>query len=466
MIRVTIPRGLFFDEPYYASEACSLAGATGSPCIPNAIPEHPPLGKFLISLGIRAFGFNSLGWRIAAVVAGALTVTLLYVLTRRVLGSTLGAIVASGLLAIDFLHFVQSRIAMLDVFVPLFGVAAFLFAVMDRDHMLEGRSSLRDRSVGAQILGRPWRVAAGAAGGAAAASKWSGWLYLAGLLVLTIAWESSTRRETDRGENGKGEAFRRLPRGEASSILVGLVIVPVLVYVASFIGSIHGPLLAVPWSRGSWVREFLGRQKFSLLYHLRLGRSHPYASPGWSWLLLKRPIAYHFRILPSGQYREVLALGSPLVWWTGILALVAVVVRWLRKRDPTGPEGLILAGFAWSYGPWFAAGSTRSTSFLFYLLPAVPFLYLALAYVATQVARSLAGKAALALFSGAAVLLFAFYYPVLAAVPVSPSSWDRRILFHDCGGTTALARVAVSGRTRLVPDLRRGGDPPGGWCWA
>jgi dolichyl-phosphate-mannose--protein O-mannosyl transferase len=252
-------------------------------------------------------------------------------------------------------------------------------------------------------------------------------------------------------------------RGEAPSILVGLVIVPVLVYVASFVGSIHGPLLAVPWSRGSWVREFLGRQKFSLLYHLRLGRSHPYTSPGWSWLLLKRPIAYHFRVLPSGRYREVLALGSPLVWWAGILALAAVAARWVRKRYASGPEGLILAGFVWSYGPWAAAGSTRSTSFLFYILPAVPFLCLALAWVATQVARSLAGRAALALFSTAGVLLFAFYYPVLAAVPLSPPSWDRRILFHDCRGGSA--QVAVGGRSRLVPDLTRGGNPPAGWCW-
>ena len=33
-------------------------------------PVHPPLGKWLIALGIRIFGMNPVGWRIGAAVAG------------------------------------------------------------------------------------------------------------------------------------------------------------------------------------------------------------------------------------------------------------------------------------------------------------------------------------------------------------------------------------------------------------
>ena len=44
----------------------------------------------------------------------------------------LAAALASGLLAVDLLHFVQSRVSMLDIFVPMFGVAGFLFLTYDR----------------------------------------------------------------------------------------------------------------------------------------------------------------------------------------------------------------------------------------------------------------------------------------------------------------------------------------------
>src|SRR3989304_2496789 len=85
--------------------------------------------------------------------------------------ATVGAFSAAGLLAIDFLHLVQSRMAMLDVFVTLFVVAAVLFTVLD---------VTRDRGPGARgwgirlTLGRPWRLLTGVSLGAAGGGKWAG----------------------------------------------------------------------------------------------------------------------------------------------------------------------------------------------------------------------------------------------------------------------------------------------------
>ena len=101
---------------------------------------HPPLGKWLIGSGIAAFGYEPFGWRVAVAAAGTLSVALVYFLAWRLLrgvapgrGATVGAIAASGLLAVDFLHLVHSRVGMLDAFIALFVIGAVTFAVLDRD---------------------------------------------------------------------------------------------------------------------------------------------------------------------------------------------------------------------------------------------------------------------------------------------------------------------------------------------
>ncbi len=122
------------------------------------------------------------GWRVASAIAGTLTILLLYLLARKILRSTLGASLASGLFAVDLLAFVQSRVSMLDVFVPLFGVATFLFLAYDRDRLAADSRHAR---------WRPWRLAAGIAAGAASATKWSGVLFLIAAIVITVVWETA-----------------------------------------------------------------------------------------------------------------------------------------------------------------------------------------------------------------------------------------------------------------------------------
>lgn len=119
LYRLTQPSFQVFDERTYVKDACFYVHADGRPpCFDQEVTTvHPPLGKWLIGWGIEATDFSAIGWRIAAAIAGTLTVALLYLLARRLLRSTPGALLASGLLAIDFLHFVQSRVGMPDVFV-------------------------------------------------------------------------------------------------------------------------------------------------------------------------------------------------------------------------------------------------------------------------------------------------------------------------------------------------------------
>jgi dolichyl-phosphate-mannose-protein mannosyltransferase len=450
------PVGFVFDEIFYARNACRYV--IGDPAVCGieqlASRAHPPLGNWLIGTGIKLFGFEPFGWRVAAAVAGTITVALVYLLAWRLLrrgsegrGATIGAFAAAGLLAIDFLHLVQSRIAMLDVFITLFVVAAVLAIVLDRD-------GSRDRR---WLLGRPWRLAAGASLGAATAVKWSGAYVALAVIGLVIAWELAVRHR-DRPADSWGRVVRRAIAQEALPTLVLLGLVPVAVYVLSYAGRMPGELIGLPWVDGTFWRGVFEHQRQMLEFHTTLAGDHPYESPPWSWIALKRPVAYYFSA-EGGSYREILALGNPLVWWPAAAALVALAVRWIRAGAALSrAEPVILAGAIATYAPWLVLSGARSQVFLWYLLPTAPFLCLALGAVVVWLWEARIGQGVVVAFALVALASFAFYLPVLTALPLSPADWQARILFRDCSRPDGPALT-------LPDDEISKGLPPSGWCW-
>ena len=452
--RLAEPHRVIFDETYYAKDACWFATASRSLCgiESEQTQVHPPLGKWIISAGIHAFGYDSFGWRVSAAVAGSLTVALLYLLARRLLHSTLGAALASGLLAVDFLHFVQSRVAMLDVFTALFGVATVLFVVLDREQLADG-----GRRPG--VSGRPWLFAAGVAAGAALATKWSGLLFVFTALVITVASEFGARR----GSSRRGATVVRVA---GPSIVLALVVVPALVYTATYAGLLDGEVFAAPWKQGAWLRALWDRQFFMLDFHRNLAVSHAYASPAWSWLLLKRPVSYYFETAANGDYMEVLAVGDPFVWWASLAALFYIFVRWLKRRGPGGAEGIILVAFGMNYLPWLVLTQGRSAVFLFYLVTAVPFMCLAVAYVPARFERVPGVPAATVGFCAIVLALFVFYYPVLASVPLEHDDWLARIwIFDECDRPPPTPSAGETAGTGASATQNPDDVPPTGWCW-
>jgi dolichyl-phosphate-mannose--protein O-mannosyl transferase len=468
LVGLSTPSGFVFDEIFYARIACRFVIDTAQCGIEDLVSgAHPPLGNWLIGIGIRLFGYNEFGWRVTSALAGIVTVALLYLLVRRLLAghvtapaATAGATAAAALLATDFLHLVQSRVAMLDSFVTLFVVAAVLFAVLDGRRRQGSRGEDLDAPgwLRRLALGRPWRLAAGLALGSAIAVKWSGGYVAIGLVVLLVAWEVAA---TERPAEGKGSswwsAFGTAFRREAVPSLVLLGAVPVVVYLASYTGRVHGDLLALPWREGSAWRVILEHQLAMLRFHTGLAGDHPYESAPWAWLLLKRPVAYSFA--DGTGYREVVAIGNPLTWWPGALALGYVGVRWVRSGASLArPEVVVLAAALSTYLPWLILSGSRSQVFIWYLLPTIPFLYAALGLVAANAWRSLAGRISLAMAAGAIALSFVFFWPILTASPLAPDAWRTRIWFADCDRPGA--------PTLTLPDDEiNSGPPPSGWCW-
>ena len=465
------PIGFVFDEIFYAQNAC-LYVLDPARCGLQQLAErsHPPLGKWIIGVGIKLFGYDEFGWRIMAAVAGILTVGLLFVLVRRLLtghvtptGATVGAFVAASLLTVDFLHLVHSRVGMLDGILTLFVVLTVYFAVLDatRDHASAPPSGAAGWIVRLS-LGRPWRLLTGLSLGAATAVKWSGAYTIVLIVPLLIAYElAASRRDPanpDAPLRSIREAWSIAWRRELGRSVVLLGILPFVLYLATYIGRIPGSAFALPWTEGSFWRGIIDEQVRMARFHHGIVRNHPYESPPWSWLLLKRPVAYYFRI-DGGAYREILAIGNPLTWWSSVVVLIGLGVAWLRRgASHIGPEAVIIGGALAAYLPWLVITGSRQFVFIWYLLPAIPFLCAAVGLLVARLWPSLTGRLVTAVAGAVVLASFAFFLPVLTAMPLSPDDWRARIWFTDCARPDAPT-------LELPNDVIDLGPPPIGWCW-
>jgi dolichyl-phosphate-mannose-protein mannosyltransferase len=442
--RLSFPHQYVFDEIYYAKDGCFDAGFPWQRCHLQGPGEqtstvHPPLGRWIIAGSEAAFGNDSFGWRFASAVAGTLSVTFLTILAWRLFGSILWGGISGVLLATENLNFVQSRMSMLDIFVTAFVVLGFLFLVLDRE-WVERRTPqpvvagerdeipLPPDRAPSPIL-RPWRVATGIALGAAAATKWSGALAVLAAIALSIMWERTRRRRL---------AIRRplldAVRDEGFAIFVFLFLVPVAVYLASYLrfwidNGLDGQALS------SWWKNQQGMASYSI--HLRA--THPYASKAWTWLLLKRPVAYYYvchRMSGAVCARpaEILAVGNPLIFWASVFTIPWLVWRWSSKRD--WRAGFIVVAILVQYLPWFAAART---SFLFYMAPITPFMVLAFAYVARDVAdvrfegrRSGLTVGIASFLIATSIAMFVWFYPVLTGGTLTYDQWRYRMWYGRC----------------------------------
>ncbi len=455
--------GYIFDELYYACDAKNLldhgvelhtTSGGGTFCVPDGTEGfvvHPPLGKWLIAGGEQLFGFNTFGWRFAAAVFGTLTVLLVVRIGRRMLGSTLLGGLAGLLLALDGLHFVQSRTAMVDVFLVFWVVAAFGALVVDRDRTRSALAAATDEQVhdGFRFGRRPWRLLAGACFGAALATKWSALFPLAVLLVLAVFWEVSARRTA-----GIRAPWRATLRRTTLGSLAVFVVLPVALYLLSWAGWFLTDdgydrhwAATHPATYGVFpdaLRSLWAYHEAIWNFHRNLDSTHPYQSHPLSWPFLGRPVSYYYPPgISAGEYgctvascsREVLAIGTPALWWMMIPTALGLAARWVAKRDWRAAAFLLL--MLVSLLAWIPSDLAHRTMFLFYALPSVPFLCLGIALLAGWLigplgaARRVAATTGVGVYVALVAVNFTFLYPVLAAVTLPYGDWYARMWFRS-----------------------------------
>ncbi|MDT0472176.1 phospholipid carrier-dependent glycosyltransferase [Streptomyces sp. DSM 41014] len=476
--RLGSPRAVVFDETYYAKDAWSMLrlGYEGSwtdrkvadPEIlahPQVIPlsdagsfvAHPPMGKWVIALGEGLFGFDPFGWRFMTALLGTVSVLMLCRIGRRLLRSTFLGCLAGTLMALDGLHFVMSRTALLDLVVMFFTLAAFGCLLVDRDRArarlaaalpvgADGRAGPDARAAERAGTGvRPWRPAAGVLLGLAAASKWNGLYFLALFTVLALLWDVGSRRVA-----GARRPYRTALRKDAGWSALSLVPVAALTYLLTWSGWFaSGQGYYRHWADGrggawSWIpaplRSLWHYQYAVYEFNVGLHTPHRYQSNPWSWLVQGRPVSFFYESSPAGQEgcraaggcsREILALGTPVLWWAACAALGYLLFRWALRRD--WRAGAVLCAVAAGCLPWFLYQAR--TVFSFYAVVFVPYLCLAVAMMAGALlgrAESSGRRRDLGVVGvGLLVLLvawnFVYFFPLYTGTTIPTAEWRARM---------------------------------------
>lgn len=493
--RLGTPHDFLFDETYYAKDGWSLwrhghvrdfvddaderilSGDLDVFAETPSMTVHPEVGKWLIGAGQQVFGVDPFGWRVASAVAGALMVLVMVRMVRRMTGSTLLGATAGLLLTLDGLHLVMSRLALLDIFLALFLLAAVSCLVADRDwgRVRMARAVPPDTVLPARSWGpvrglvvRPWRLAAGVLFGLAVAVKWNALFPLAAFGLLVWAWDAGARRSF-----GVRRAVWKSAVVDAAPAFVQLVGTAAVVYVITWTGwlvnaaeyeeHLSDTQYGAAWNESGYLDEDadgLGEVVQSLrslaLYHRDVftfhtqfldGADHTYQSDPRGWLVLNRPVGVAADLdIPPGEQgctaaassdclRQIVLLGTPVLWWAGVGALLYAVTAWVGRRD--WRFGLPVVGVLATWLPWFRFD--ERPIFLFYAVVLVPFTVVAVTLLLGRVlgppgssaARRRTGAAVAGGFVVLVALNFAWFWPVWTHGLLTTAQWLQRIWFTE-----------------------------------
>lgn len=464
--RLGYTQGKQFDEVYYATEAQEMLryGYEHNPGYLFIV--HPSVGKWAIALTSAIFGDNEVGWRAAPAIAGTLSVFILVRVARRMLRSNIFGALAGLLLAMDGVSMVQSRVALLDIFLQFFVIAGFAALVLDRDQFRQRLADFvvegGDAADGVPALGpRPWRLLGASLLALACGVKWSAASFLGLFVLMSLLWDLGALRSA-----GVRRPLRRVwRRSWLSGALVmgaGAVVTYALTWVGWFVGenpynrhwSDSQPAAGLAKYFPDSLRDLINLHTRAYHFHVTLTSYHPYKSTAWSWLILGRPVLYTYNQTPDGGdgrstcgaakcVDSILLIGTPVMWYAFLPMLLWLGWHWATTRDWRAAS--VLVAFVAGWAVWL--DHPERTAFLFYMTPLMPFLALGLAMgVGTLVGaartRSLARSilpidgrhpdwrlVGAAVLVGAIVADFVFMFPVYTDMNLTMAAWQQRMWF-------------------------------------
>ena len=329
--------GMYFDEIFHARTAKEYIDDK-----PAYEWTHPPLGKILISVGIRIFGMNPLGWRFMSGVFGVLSVAVLYVFAKLVTKNSIIALASGLLMTFDFMHHVQSRIGTVDVFLVFFIMLMYMFLYMAFE-----KEKVRYLPL----------LLSGISFGLAFSVKWSAAYAVLGVGILLLL------RIFKRGNTG----IERTKLICFSAMAFALI--PICIYIISYL-----PFVSADGKTG--FEAIIENQMKILSYHggESVELAHDFSSRWYTWAFDIKPVMYYSAWQDCETYGAIYAFGNPIIWWLGAAAVVLNVFLAVLKKDKKAV--FLLTGYFSCLLPWILI--SRQT-FIYHYYPCTVFMLLSIA---------------------------------------------------------------------------------------
>lgn len=446
---------LVFDEVYFAKFGNNYL--THTPFF-NA---HPPLSQYLIGLGIWLSKYipiakdnvNSLtgsllspwNYRWVNALTGSLIPVIVTLLTYQLSYRHRLALLAGVFTAYDGLFLVESRYALSNVYIVIFGLLGqwlLLLALEKQKRWF-------------------WLILSGICFGASVATKWNGLSFLSAVYALWIAtWIIKWLQSLDITSQGVTitTPLQNLTQLNIWQMFSYLGIIPAVVY----------SLIWIPHLQLDKRYGFIEVHQQILQFHLKLGGNspsiHPYCAAWYKWPLLTRPMAYYYETtqsiqevlpvfgppLPSNAAKivyDVHAMGNPFLWWFGLAAMIFLMgmlinqiimpsitrKRLFISRNLTLDTwiGLFLViNYAANLLPWVKV--TRCV-FIYHYMCAVIFTFIAIAWFVDQCLLSYQRpiRAVGVTITFIIIAAFVFWMPIYLGLPLSPHDYRMRMWFNS-----------------------------------
>jgi dolichyl-phosphate-mannose--protein O-mannosyl transferase len=464
---------LVFDEVYFANNGYNYL---------HNIPFfdiHPPLGKLILALGIKLAEYLPFDNTIVTTTEHWTLPTWHYRWLNAFVGSFI-PLVAAGLVqtltrrrgygwitgtlvAFDGLLLVESRYALLNIYLVIFGLLG---------HLIFFKTLLDSPAHPA-----PWKrslgfILSGLFLGATVCVKWNGSgfllviyaLWFLGMAFYLVRLSRHSLQKTVLFPRFLHRISRLIPNGyqnnENSSqhILFRRIILLRPYHMFLYFGVIPAVLYRLQWIPHLMISpEFnfweVHRQIWQ--YNINLGagqKVHPYCSTWNTWPWLLRPIAYFFKEVKTPEdanqfglsatnlprIYDVHATGNALLWWGSTLAVIVLVIilgtplrTWLQERLLLPPaEQDVLIYLLVAYGAnWLPWSRVTRCLYLYHYMPASLFSFFALGWCIHRCIRS-SHRVWQGLGWGIfAVVGLGFFYwlPIFIGSSLSPDDFHQRM---------------------------------------
>jgi predicted membrane-bound dolichyl-phosphate-mannose-protein mannosyltransferase len=398
----------YFDEVFYPRTALDFLNK-----INPFERTHPPLGKYFVMIGMLIFGVNPFGWRIIGTLFGIAMIPLMYLFGLKIFKNRFFAFCTAFLMMFDFMHFVQTRISTIDVYVTFFVILMYYY-IFDYFNKKSYKVGYKKSLVPLFLCGLTL--------GIGIATKWIAMYAAVGIfLIFVIAKLDEISCYIAYRKYGlSSELFSKFWSKyfikTALACIVFFLIIPGIIYFASYTS-----IMQVP---GNGIKEFFNNQSYMYSFHNELSMKHSYSSPWWAWPIMAKPIWFYGSkaLAAENLTSSIICIGNPLIWWFSIPALITGIIFAIKRKDKYMVVPIF--GALFQYIPWMVV---RRMAFIYHYFSATPFLMIIIVYL-LKIFSELGKPAKKVIYAYLILtaLLFVVFYPILSGMIVP--RWYASIL--------------------------------------